>query len=65
MLLAALCARKAARGVCVARVVSDDGFWVVSTLHKERESVLASPFIKRGLGHTHRVQLRSGELTAI
>lgn len=33
----------------VDRVVSDDGFWVVSTLHKERESVLASPLIKRGL----------------
>ena len=31
------------------RVVSDDGFWVVSTLHKERESACASPVIERGL----------------
>ena len=31
------------------RVVSSDGFWVVSTLHKERESVIASPEIQRGL----------------
>ena len=31
------------------RVVSSDGFWVVSTLHKERESAIATPEIQRGL----------------